>query len=90
MISLDVISVVDPIRAEWRESLTTSAPTVTGSEPFNLHGNEIKLRFNGENVVIETVVSKTVYKEFRNRIITPVTAELNFNICKYIFLSMMI
>ena len=41
--------------------------------------NEIKLSFNDENVLIETVVSKTVYKELRNKIITPPTAQLNFN-----------
>ena len=41
--------------------------------------NEIKLSFNGKNVLIDTVVSKTVYKELRNRIITPPTAQLKFN-----------
>ena len=44
----------------------------------NLH-YEIKLSFNGKSVLLETVVSKTVYKELRNRIITPPTAQLNFN-----------
>ena len=70
-------SVIDAIPAEWCESLTTSAPIV-GNEPFNLH-DEIKLSFNGKSVLLETVVSKTVYKELRNRIITPPTAQLNFN-----------
>ena len=70
-------SVIDAIPAEWRGSLTTSAPIV-GNEPFNLH-DEIKLSFNGKSVLLETVVSKTVYKELRNRIITPPTAQLNFN-----------
>ena len=70
-------SVIDAIPAEWREWLTTSAPIV-GNEPFNLH-DEIKLSFNGKSVLLETVVSKTVYKELRNRIITPPTAQLNFN-----------
>ena len=32
-----------------------------------------------KNVLIETVISKTIYKELRNRIITPPTAQLNFN-----------
>ena len=32
----------------------------------------------GKNVLMETVVSKTVYKELRNRIITPPTAQLNY------------
>ena len=70
-------SVIDAIPAEWREWLTTSAPIV-GNEPFNLH-DEIKPSFNGKSVLLETVVSKTVYKELRNRIITPPTAQLNFN-----------
>ena len=70
-------SVIDAIPAESRESLTTSAPIV-GNEPFNLH-DEIKLSFNGKSVLLETVVSKTVYKELGNRIITTPTAQLNFN-----------
>ena len=41
-------SVIDAIPAEWRESLSTSAPIV-GNEPFNLH-YEIKLSFNGKSV----------------------------------------
>ena len=32
--------------------------------------NEIKIN-NGKDVLIETVVSKTVYNELRNKIITP-------------------
>ena len=50
----------------------------TAEEPFNLH-NEIKLNSNGKNVLIETVISKTLYRELRNRVITPPTAQLNFN-----------
>ena len=65
-----------PLPVEWRESLNTLA--FTADEPFNLH-NEIKLNFNGKNALIETVVSKTLYRELRNRVITPLTAQLNFN-----------
>ena len=32
-----------------------------------------------ENVLIETVVPKTLYRELRHRVITPPTAQLNFN-----------
>ena len=32
-----------------------------------------------KNVLIETVVSKTLYKELLNRVITPPTVQLNFN-----------
>jgi len=70
-----LISVIDALPGEWREPLNTFASTA--DEPFNLH-NEIKLSFN-KNVLIETVVSKTVYKERRNCIITPPIAQLNCN-----------
>ena len=70
-----LISVIDALPVEWRESLNTLASTA--DEPFNLY-NEIKLSFNDKNVLIETVISKTIYKELRNRIITPPTAQLNF------------
>ena len=71
-----LISVIDALPVEWRESLNTLA--FTADEPFNLP-NELKLNFNGKNVLIETVVSKTLYRELRNRVITPPTAQLNFN-----------
>ena len=71
-----LISVIDALPAEWRESLNMLASTA--DKPFNLH-NEIKLSFNDKNVLIETVFSKTVYRELRNKIITPPTAQLNFN-----------
>ena len=71
-----LISVIDALPAEWRESLNTLASTA--DKPFNFH-NEIKLSFTDKNVLIETVVSKTVYEELRNKIITPPTAQLNFN-----------
>ena len=50
---------------EWYKSLNRLASTA--DEPFNLH-NEIELNCNGKNVLIATVVSKTlhVYKELRN------------------------
>ena len=47
-------------------------------EPFNIH-DEIKLSLNKQTVLIKTAVSKTVYKELRNKIITPPTAQSNFN-----------
>ena len=55
-----LMSVIDALPVEWRESLNTLA--FTADEPFNLH-NEIKLNFNGKNALIETVVSKTLYRE---------------------------
>ena len=61
---------------EWRDSLITSASTV--DNPFNLH-NEMKLSLNGKNCLTETVVLKIVYKELRNRVITPPTVQRSFN-----------
>ena len=76
-----LISVIDALPVEWRESLNTLASTA--DEPFNLY-NEIKLSFNDKNVLIETAISKTIYKELRNRIITPPTVQLN---CKTHFVN---
>ena len=56
-----LISVIDVLPFEWRESLNTFVSTA--DEPFNLQ-NEIKLSFNGKNVLIETVVSQTIIKNF--------------------------
>ena len=71
-----LISVINALPVEWRASLNTLA--FTADKPFNLH-NEIKFNFNEKNVLIETVVSKTLYRELRNRVVTPPTAQLNFN-----------
>ena len=48
-----LISVIDALPVEWRESLNTLASTA--DEPFNFY-NEIKLSFNDKNVLIETVI----------------------------------
>ena len=73
---LRLISVIDALPEEWHESLNTFASIA--DKPFNLH-NDFKLSFNGKSVLIETVFSKTVYKELCNRVITPLIAQLNFN-----------
>ena len=41
--------------------------------------DEIKVILNGQSVLMKTVVSKSVKRELRDRIITPPTAQLNFN-----------
>ena len=46
--------------------------------PFNLR-DEIKLCLSGQIVLLEKAYSKIVYKELRNRIVTPPTAKLKFN-----------
>ena len=40
---------------------------------------EIKLNLNEQTILIKTAASKIVYKELRNRTITPPTAQLEFN-----------
>ena len=47
-------------------------------EPFNLQ-NQTQLQLNGQNVLISKAVSKNIYKELRNRIINPPTAQLKYN-----------
>lgn len=46
--------------------------------PFNIH-DEIKLNLNEQTILIKTAASKIVYKELRNRTITPPTAQLKFH-----------
>ena len=58
-----------------RQSLKTCIST--GDTAFNLR-DEIKLRLSGQIVLLEKAHSKIVYKEFRNRIVTPPTAKLKF------------
>ena len=48
------------------------------SEPFSLQ-NPVQLNLNGQNVLLSKAVSKIIYKEIRNRNITPPTAQLKYN-----------
>ena len=68
--------VIDALPAEWRRFLRTY--NYSDIEPFNLQ-NQTQLQLNGQNVSISKAVSKTIYKELRNRIITPPTAQLKYN-----------
>ena len=61
---------------QWRESLKTCIST--GDSPINLR-DEIKLSLSGQIVLLEKAYSKIVYKELRNRIVTPPSAKLKFN-----------
>ena len=70
------MTLIDALPVEWRELLKTFV--YKGDEPFYMH-DEIKVILNGQSVLIKTVVSKSVYRELRDRIITPPTAQLNFN-----------
>ena len=71
-----LVSLIDALPTQWRESL--KACISTGDTLFNLR-DEIKLRLNGQIVLLEKACSKIVYKELRNRIVTPPSAKLEFN-----------
>ena len=71
-----LIGVIEALPDEWRKSLSTR--NFTAIEPFNLQ-NEVQLSLNGQNVLLSNAVSKTVYKEIRNGIITPPTAQLKYD-----------
>ena len=48
------------------------------AEPFNLQ-DQIQLHLNGQNVPISKAASKILYKELRDRIITPPTVQFKYN-----------
>ena len=75
--SFRLFCVIDALPTEYRRFLKTY--NYTGTEPFNLQ-NQVQLQLNGQNVLISKAVSKTIYKELRNRIITPPTAQLKYNV----------
>ena len=64
-----LMSVIDAIPLEWREKLKTSACGIC-YEAFVIQ-DQWKLILNSEIVQIKSVVSKTINKEFRSRVITP-------------------
>ena len=71
-----LVSLIDALPPEWRESLKTCIST--GDTPF-IWCDEFMLSLNGQIVLLEKAFSKIAYKELRNRIVTPPTAQLNFN-----------
>ena len=68
--------VIEAIPTEWPKGLKT-CQYIT-EETFNLQ-NQIQLHLNGQNVRIRKAVSKIIYKELRDRIITPPTAQFKYN-----------
>ena len=68
--------VIEAIPTEWGKGLKT-CQYIT-AEPFNLQ-EQIQLHLNGQNVPISKAVSKIIYKELRDRIITPPTAQFKYN-----------
>ena len=79
LLPLDVfrlVYLIDALPTQWRESLKTCIST--GDTPINLR-DEIKLSLSRQIVLLEKAYSKIVYKELRNRLVTPPTAKLKFN-----------
>ena len=71
-----LLCVIEALPTEWRTLLKTGYHFVI--EPFNLQ-NQAQIYLNGQNVLLGKVVSKIIYKEIRNRNITPPTAQLKYN-----------
>ena len=67
-----LISVLNALPSQWRDSLNRSLYSV--KKAFNLQ-EKIVLRLNGQNTSINKAVSKTIYKELRNRVITIPSAQ---------------
>ena len=63
--------VIEALPTEWRIFLKACNYSVI--EPFNLQ-NQVQLNLNGQNVLLSKAVSKIIYKEIRNRNISPPTA----------------
>ena len=67
-----LISVLNALPSQWRDSL--NGPSCSVKKAFNLE-EQIVLRLNGQNTSISKAVSKTIYKELRNRVITVPSAQ---------------
>ena len=68
--------VIEANPTEWQKGLKT-CQYIT-AEPFNLQ-DQIQLHLNGQNVRISKAVSTIIYKELRDRIITPPTVQFKYN-----------
>ena len=67
-----LISLLNALPSQRRDSLNGSLYSV--KKAFNLQ-EQIVLRLNGQNTLISKAVSKTIYKELRNRVITIPSAQ---------------
>ena len=72
------LALADALPLKWREGLKTISYIAIEDEPFVIY-DEIKLNLNEQTILIKTAASKIVYKELRNRTITPPTAQRKFN-----------
>ena len=67
--------VIEALPTKWRILLKTCNHSVI--EPFDLQ-NQVHFYLNGYNLLLSKAVSKIIYKETRNRNITPPTAQLKY------------
>jgi len=71
--------VIEALPTEWRTILIPCNQSVI--ELFNLQ-NYVQLHLHGQNVLLIKAVSKIIYKEFRDRSITPTTLSLGHKIAR--------
>ena len=73
-----LVSVVNALPSEWRDLLKRSSHS--DKRTFNLQ-HQIVLSLNGQKTRINKAVSKTIYKELRNRVISTLSAQKKYNSC---------
>lgn len=73
-----LVSVINALPNKWRDSLRRSSHHE--KKAFNLQ-EQIALNLNGQKTPINKAVSKTIYKEFRNRVITIPSAQKKYSCC---------
>ena len=71
-----LISVVNAMPSQWRDLLKRSSHS--NKRTFNLQ-DQIVLSLNGQKTPINKAVSKTIYKELRNRVISTPSAQKKYN-----------
>ena len=73
-----LVSVVKALPSEWRDLLKRSSHS--DKRTFNLQ-DQIVLNLNGQKTPINKAVSKTIYKEIRNRVISTPSTQKKYNSC---------
>ena len=70
---LRLISLLNALPNQWRDLLNRSFYSAV-KMAFNLQ-EQLVLRLNGQNTSIDKAVSKTIYKELGNRVVTIPSAQ---------------
>ena len=73
-----LISLLNAVPNQWRYLL--NRPLHPVEKAFNLQ-DQIVLHLNGQNTLINKAVSKTIYKELRNRVTNIPSAQKNYRSC---------